>query len=416
MTTQAPPNFVIFPLVGNLLSHARGLVVHQSEIERTTASQFNLFQIIGAGHYEVSTHSALLATLLDPRGSHGQGPLFLKRFIATEAIRKAPGFPAQFDADSADVECEISIGLKTEISGGRLDILIKDKNRRKIIIENKIHASEQENWVQRYLKYLGDDGCLLYLTLSGVDPSEAKTEEHKSKVHPISYATTIKDWLVECRKESATIPIVRESLTQYIHLINNLTNQNNDDRMNEQIVKSVLNDAETFKAYCALRDADIPIKGQIVCDFVGRIKSKVPAGFALVSTPKGSCEKYDGFAFSTPTLIANNLYAVVSFDSPEYMNCYFGFELIESSRPFGSGTCASELLASCFKSVFGFDPFSSGRWPAWRHWHPQNWNDEVLRNIKFDHFAFDEGFGELMNNLFDVARSFAMAMAELPAQ
>jgi len=416
MTTPAPSNSATFPIVGNLLSHSRGLVAHQLEIERTTASRFNIFQIIGAGHYEVSTHSALLATLLNPRGSHGQGSLFLKRLIATEVIRKAPGFPAQFDADSAVVQCEISIGHKTETSGGRLDILITDRNGWKIAIENKIHASEQENWVQRYLNFLGDDGCLLYLTLSGLDPSEVKTVDQKSRVHPISYASTIKEWLVECRKEAATVPIVRESLTQYIHLINDLTDQNSDIHMNAQIVKSVLNDAETFDAYCALRNADTYIKRQILRDLGERIESRVPNGFDLVSTPKGSCEKYDGFAFSTSTLITNNVYAVVSFDSPEYMNCYFGFELIEPSKPFGSGSGNLEILTSCFKSVFGVDPFSSGRWPAWKHWKFQNWNDDVLRQIRFEHARFDEELGELISDLFDVAKSFAMEGVKVSAQ
>lgn len=397
--------------VAGLLNHARNLVGHEKEIEQATASRFNLFHIFGVGHYEVSTHSALLANLLDPRGSHGQGSVFLKRFILLDAILKAPGFPADFDADSASVQCEVSIGYRTETTGGRLDILITDKNGRKIAIENKIHAAEQQNWVERYLNFLGDEGCLIYLTKFGEEPAQAGTEDLRNKVHCISYAETIKGWLEACRKEAATVPIVRESLTQYIHLINDLTHQNRDTHMNKQLVKSVLHDADTFDAYCALRDANKAIKGQIVRELGERIKSRLPEGFSLVATPLGSCEKYDGFRFSTSTLKLFNVDAVVSFDSPDYANCYYGFELIDPSIPFGTHAGATEVLTQCFKTVFEKDPYSSGRWPAWRHWRIQNWSDEVLRQIKFDGHSFDAEFSELINRLYEVATLFATQIA-----
>lgn len=402
------------PQMAGLLHHARGLVGHEKEIERATASRFNLFHIFGVGHYEVSPHSPLLANLLDPQGSHGQGSVFLKRFIDSEAIRKAPGFPTDFHADSAVVQCEVSIGYRTETTGGRLDILITDKNGRKLAIENKIHAAEQHNWVERYLNFLKNDGCLIYLTKFGEDPTQAFTENLRHKVHCISYAETIKGWLENCRKEAATVPIVRESLTQYIHLINDLTHQNRHTRMNTQLVQSVLNDADTFAAYCALRDANKAIKGQIVRELAERTKSMLPDGFSLARIPEGNCAKHDGFHFSTNVIRSLNVHAVISFDSPDYANCYYGFELIDSSIPFGARAGATEVLAQCFKTVFENDPFSSGRWPAWRHWRIQNWSDEVLRQIKFDGHSFDAEFRYLIHRLNEVATLFAKQIAMVP--
>jgi hypothetical protein len=414
MTIQIAPQPAILSLSGGLLSHARGLVAHEKEIERATASRFNLFHIFGVGYYEVSTHSALLANLLDPLGSHAQGPAFLNRFLQSEAILKAPGFPVDFHTDSAVVECEVSIGYKTETTGGRLDILITDRNGRKIAIENKIRAAEQDNWVERYLNFLGDDGCLIYLTKFGDDPAQARTEELRNKVHCISYAETIKSWLEVCRKEAAIIPIVRESITQYIYLINDLTHQNRDTRMNEQLAELALNNASAFDAYCALRDANKPIKGQIVRELGERIRPKVPDGFNLVTTPKGSCEKYDGFAFSTPFLNACNVQAVISFDSPEYGNCYYGFELIDPTKPFGRVAEDLEMLIRCFKTVFEVDPASSGRWPAWKHWMPQNWTDGVLRKIKFEPFQFEKEFLSLVSALLAVEQEFVRKTRDCP--
>lgn len=402
--------------IAGLLNLARGLVSHEKEIERVTASRFNLFHIFGVGHYEVSTHSALLANLLNPRGSHGQGAAFLKLFLATEAIFKAPGFPKDFDADSAIVRCEVFIGTKTATTGGRLDILITDKHGKKIAIENKVHGEEQQNWVERYLDFLKKDGCLIYLTKLGEEAAQATTDDLKSKVHCISYALTIKAWLEACRKEAAMVPIVRESLTQYIQLINDLTHQNRDTRMNDKFASSILSHPDTFDAYCALRDANRPIKGEIVRELGERIKPWVPTGFKVVASPKGSCEKHDGLKFSANDLEPYNVHAVVSFDSPDYLNCYYGFELIDPTKHFGKQAGDSELLTGSFREVFGKDPLSSGRWPAWRHWEIKDWNDDVLRQIHFEKSSFDDEFVRLLTQLAKVVSLFLAKAGHSPVQ
>ena len=48
-----------------------------SEHDRCVAPDFNFFRVMRIHSRENRTHSALLANLLDPNGSHGQGPLFL---------------------------------------------------------------------------------------------------------------------------------------------------------------------------------------------------------------------------------------------------------------------------------------------------------------------------------------------------
>ena len=44
--------------------------------------KYNIFQIMSMESDEVSTHSAVVANLLDPRGSHGCGDAFLKLFLS----------------------------------------------------------------------------------------------------------------------------------------------------------------------------------------------------------------------------------------------------------------------------------------------------------------------------------------------
>lgn len=385
-----------------LLAHVRELIGHRRELLRATGEHFNIFQILGVGHYEVSTHSAMLCNLLSPSGSHGQGAAFLKCFIAVL------GLDGAFDADSACVKPEASIGRRTDTAGGRLDILITDKAGGKIAIENKIHADEQDNWVRRYLNGLRPNGQLIYLTLDGSNPKQM-AETDRGKVMCISYASAIVKWLEECRKEVATVPIVREGLTQYIHLIQHLTNQNTSNRMTEEIVKSVLETPGSFDAFCAMRDTENAVKGRIVCDFAERVRSKIPEEFELISTPKGNCEAYDGFAFSTPDLKARNLNAVVSFDSKQYGNCFVGFELLNRDELIVEPSKEWKVLTEKFKAKIN-KVASSGRWPAWTQWtiHPHWGDNDTLRMIKFEGSRqFEEEFISVVSDLLEVAKAFA---------
>lgn len=57
------------------------------EVERrhtnaTHAPLFNLFRVLRLENDEVRLHSRLLGHFLDPRGSHGQRPLFLDTFLS----------------------------------------------------------------------------------------------------------------------------------------------------------------------------------------------------------------------------------------------------------------------------------------------------------------------------------------------
>ena len=55
-------------------------IIKQTEISRR-GENFNVFNVLGLWSEEVRLHSAMLAELLNPEGSHGCGEAFLKLFI-----------------------------------------------------------------------------------------------------------------------------------------------------------------------------------------------------------------------------------------------------------------------------------------------------------------------------------------------
>ncbi len=154
--------------------------------------------------------------MLNPKGSHGQGSLFLELFLKE---LKLEGF---LDESKADVFTE----LTTEF--GRIDIFIKDTNGHAIIIENKIYAADQPEQLKRYNdfalnKYGQGNYLVLYLTLNGEDASEDSAG--MVDYTRLSYAKNILSWLNDCIEKSATLPLIRETLIQYRNHIKQLTNQ-----------------------------------------------------------------------------------------------------------------------------------------------------------------------------------------------
>src|SRR4051794_25880711 len=89
---------------------------------------FNLFSILRQEHDEVHLHSAFIAELLNPRGSHGRGCVFLQHFLAELNIC----------ADSALSDRNVSIEVEHRFPDhGQIDVLLQLPGRI-IVLENKI--------------------------------------------------------------------------------------------------------------------------------------------------------------------------------------------------------------------------------------------------------------------------------------
>ena len=379
----------------SLLSLAGTIRKYEDALTRATGEQFNLFNILRIGHYEVRTHSPILAELLNPNGSHGQGEVFLKHFLTELEIH-------DFDAASARVDPEVSIG---EL--GRLDIEIKDRNNRRIIIENKIYAGEQERQLERY--HIHDPNAdLLFLTLKGDDPINLstnpayKSDQFKKVFKTVSYNTNIVRWLESCRKEAATAPSVREAITQYIHLINRLTQQNTSALMNEEIIKKVTGDPTTYLAYASLRNSDGEIRKAIIEKVNEQLDELGKAlGLETLERFRGLGVKEEQFYFTTPTLKSQNLRFGLRCSSAEYQVFYYGFTYI---NPKESCPIASSVLTR-FKEVFSEEASHNPFWVAVMRWDQHcSWDDEYMAAIISGKVAPD--LDPLIRKLDKVAKEF----------
>ena len=211
----------------------------RKEESRKRGERFNMFELLGVAHYEV-THSKIIACFLDPKASHGQGDLFLKLFL--NIIDDKTGL----NTTKAEVFTEYDIKEK-----GRIDIFIKDHLGNGIIIENKVYASDQDEQLIRYNIFADStltNKAIYYLTLYGNDASENSSKG--VAYNRISYTEHIVNWLQSCIHHSATMPLIRESLVQYLNHIKQLTNQDMDTINKEALLKAMVANPEATAAIC----------------------------------------------------------------------------------------------------------------------------------------------------------------------
>lgn len=227
----------------HLLDQVKALNDRYKKIDELTGENFNVFRILKLESSEVRMHSAFLAELLNPNGSHGQKDAFLKLFLKSFCFKNNP-----IHTESCKVEIEKHTGFINDegTEGGRIDIVITDKFNHQIIVENKIYAGDQVNQLYRYYKY-SPNADLIYLTLEGNEPSDLSKNELSIDVDfkCCSYALHVTEWLEKCRKEVVILPIIRESITQYLNLIKYLTNQTLNDAMAEELYSLLSSNLES---------------------------------------------------------------------------------------------------------------------------------------------------------------------------
>ena len=225
----------------------------QQEEKRKRGENFNIFSVIGVQRREVRLHSAFIAELLNPQGSHGLGDSFLVAFLENTLGKKN----YSIETKTANVVVEYVIGPISEDGkrGGRIDILLTDKQNNAIIIENKIDASDQENQLLRYYNYAKDKKLsydLIYLTKEGNKASDYSTNGENVDYRCLSYRDNIITWLENCKQIADKFPLIRETIHQYIinlkEILNIMENKNEEalleimlEKENACVISDILN-------------------------------------------------------------------------------------------------------------------------------------------------------------------------------
>ena len=263
-------------------------------LDKRLASSFSLFPYLDPKENRLSK---IIRDLLDPNGNHGQGDIFLQKFL--EVIDKPDLYEI---GDQVDIRTEEPT-TNIENDKRRIDILIEIKRNNKfhvgVAIENKPWATDQTQQVDDYLDHLSKQYpiyYIIYLTQNGDKPSDqsarkTKTQE-KEKLIIMSYKDDITAWLKACYKESQA-----EYVRQFLLDFSNYCQHNLDyklmidDKTEIQTISNYLLETgvtNRIKTAALIANNFKDIEKGIISSFTGKLLDAMKENFEGYTAKKSS--------------------------------------------------------------------------------------------------------------------------------
>lgn len=320
-----------------LLHNAKDICLQYEQRQKDLALDgrlYNIFYVLGLWSEETKFHSVFLADLLNPKGWHAQGSIFLEEFLKILGLEN-------YKYDSAEVEIEKNIGKisKDKLHGGRIDIFIRLKNPDdipfSIIIENKIYAKDQINQLIRYKNfaenYYANNYKILYLSLDGKNPQkksvgfDCERNKDPSKVFwtNIAYSIVIKKWIMQCIERVYNKPNIQIVIQHYYNLLTELIGEGGDKEMTSDIQNLLLENHNLLYAK-RLVDEISSVENEIIINnfqqICTNISPKECTSFTFNLSPNDS-SKWQEFSY---TLKKSDIRIVFQFDGKFGENFFFG--------------------------------------------------------------------------------------------
>ena len=238
------------PQINELLQSVCSIVAPPKEVD-----EYNIFSVLEISDKEVIM-CRMLADLLNPRGQHGQGAIFLYVFLEyivgikekgkleeyTKGVFVKKEYSTKCD-DNPSGQTDLAVDSKKD--DGRIDIVIY--NRKYFLpIEVKIKHEERNNQCLDYYQFAFDiiqdrEAKIIYLTKDGSKPA------HYSKMGKncicISWGKEILNWLRYCLEifpHGGNIQ-VKSMIKNYMNAISSFTNERGEE-MTEECRKIIMGD------------------------------------------------------------------------------------------------------------------------------------------------------------------------------
>jgi len=370
-------------------------------------NNYNLLTAVLSPSDEVRLHSRMLYSLLDPNGLHFQGNLFLKSFI--KAL-KLDDFEINLDACVVKKEYE------------NIDLYITDGSKQ-VIIENKIHAGDQEKQIQRYVEIIekgdktlkADDLVVVYLSLDRKEPSAyslgnlkvqsgklVKGSEDKSHFRSIFYNKEIMGWLEECKHEVQNITNLNHAIEQYMEVVRMINNEYKGKAIS--LSDYLKNHKEFYSMAMQVSKAMPKVREDIANDFFQLVVDDLREKLKLnnddwVVEIKGDLST----AYSFPIRLykkswnkTNSLIIGFEFEHKDFHDCILGIARRNKEIKIKKG------IDSAFKVQLGKldKTLKTTQW--WLHWEWFQKGDFIDYILKNEDVAKDS----LVNKLYEQAEIF----------
>ena len=294
----------------------------QERFSAQLAPDFKMLSILGSDELALSKYFALL---LNPRGEHGQGSLFLDLFLQ------------QFDIPSwlrkeELVNCKVTLEKQTNAMR-RIDIFLQFKSG-VIGIENKPWAVEQNNQLNDYKDFLKssvkqmDNYLLIYICNSS--PSSLDSDKQSSNFAQMSFAQILK-WLGQCMQYTQALN-VRVFIEELQKIIRTEVNGELDMSLESVLVNTILSDKNHLEAMFDVCNVAESIKQKLIKQLeeqlLDEIKSNHPS-WILEFYMGDLKKKWSGFNIQFNK--SHDFKLVFEFDGVELQKLYWGIGKKEQS-------------------------------------------------------------------------------------
>lgn len=110
--------------------------------------------------------------------------------------------------------------------------------------------------------------------------------QNNKDFHCISYKDFITNWLEKCIVVSKDKPKVSETISQYLHVIKNYTNQNIQNKMTNEIVNLIANNKEFYNSIDEITNSYHIFRQSVNDKFWREIRNK-KRNQTILTTEKG---------------------------------------------------------------------------------------------------------------------------------
>lgn len=346
-----------------------GLKQAKKVYEPLLAKNFNPIGLLSPIENDLSR---FFSDLLSPRGSHGQGSLFLELFISCCELNQS-----WLELSNTRVEVEAQT-----FNGRRIDIKLTfgDPGAATPLgilgIENKPWAMDQENQVLDYIsdfeRRVGSNHLLIYLSGNGDGPTDYSTGGREFPGLKVISYKKLNDWLKDCAARSQSIR-VKFFIEEFIQYVNIQFNGMQDMGEREMIVAEVIQSPDSLEAALVVSSAVPDIKNKLLHTFLEKFKKLArdqrPEWIVNIDLKSSQESKYKGISIQ---IKPNDSFRIrLAFEQNNCNDCLIGICKVTELSPDRPELyeLISEKLSPASRSSF---------WPWYRTFYISNWNNEII--------------------------------------
>lgn len=336
-------------------------------LDSRLATHFSIFEIT---NYDERMLSAVVAHLLNPRGTHAQQERYIKLFLdLLKTKTENPAYIVRFEENGNLKNTQVKTE-DTRGTDGRFIDVTAELNGLRFGIENKLYAKDQHKQLSDYLAALRD-GFLVYLRIDGgrlparesISELEFQTATRVGRLILLDY-TDIEAWLNACIQATLS-----EKIRWYLGEVKNLINTHfyhRSDFMEEgKILEELLAGSKNLETAIFIRDHLWLAIKRVIETYIDFIKSNINNRMNKDNwyiEDNSSSLNYDK-PYQAPLLIRHKKYPDVSvrleFQGKLYTDPIYGIV---------AGPAHYEQI----KRVLPIEK-SSDTWPTYKPFWPNYW-------------------------------------------